>query len=231
MTVHFVSHLNTQALRSRLIDRLAQEKKTLFEVIQNFDRLGQREISDYQNLCRHLIGSLDAVLSSADWDRSSFLRYRLSSLKKIRNHARQLQNQLAGLLSSHDVHPDKLSENETQLYVSLYQSNGQDLKQWAAQLASISSHMIGRPIYQHEKDIQRAIRQKCVQGSESYAVVKIDRSKIMDASQSQRKDRWGNSLVNVMTDAVQSDQIIEWVHLNKHYHYSNQQLIPSQRGE
>lgn len=217
--------LKKEALKQRLIDCVGDEKKQFLQMADQFYQLKRRSEIDYRRLCEAIIASADHVLMADDWDSSLFLRNTLKSLKKIREQALQLREHLGGSAEAKYT-PPTLSEGVVKLYISLYQSNGHDLKLWASQLASISSHMIGRPVYESEEEAIKAIRRKLSQTSEAYAVVSVDKSKIVGADQLRpRKDRLGNTLINLLPGAITDASILEFVHAGKRYYFCDQRLV------
>src|SRR3990167_1083131 len=151
--------LKNEELKRHLIQCVDEEKKHFVQVAEEFYRLGRRTDDDYRKLCQAVINAIDQVLLANEWDTSLFLRNTLKPLRNIRDQAFELQKRLGEKIETGYVEP-MLAENITKLYISLYQTNGHDLKQWALQLGSLSSNMIGRPIYQHEEDVIKIIRTK-----------------------------------------------------------------------
>lgn len=89
------------------------------------------------------------MLYADNWDESLFLRDTLKPIRKIYyEEALVLREKLGGDESTKKlITLLELPENKVKLYVSLYQSNGHDYKQWEAQLTSLESYMIGQPVY------------------------------------------------------------------------------------
>ena len=130
------------------------------------------------------------------------MRNTLKPIKKLYEEVLPLKEKLDGEQAGQAFTTPALIENKVKLYVSLYQSNGHDLKQWALQLASLESCMVGRPIYQNEADAMQAICQKLSQLSEACVVLAVDQSKIISQENRLRKDRLGNLLTTVMPNAI-----------------------------
>lgn len=215
-----------EALKRRLMECVDAQKNHFFETAERFYQKNRRSETDYRQLCESIIQAADQVLSADNWDDSLFLRSTLKPLKKIREQALELQKILGQ--SDNAMVPGKIDVNESsvQLYVSLYQANGHDLNQWAAQLASLSSYMVGRPIYQNESEAIQNIRSKISQLSESYVVVIVPKQKMIQDHQAKtRKDRLGNALISLLPDAMTQHKIIEFVHNEKHYHFNGKDLM------
>jgi intracellular multiplication protein IcmQ len=215
-----------EELKRHLVECVTQQKQTFVTLAEEFYHLGRRTDADYYRLCRAVIDAVDQVLASSDWDASLFLHNTLKPLRELREHALQLLENMGGENAADFAEP-AVAADKVKLYISLYQTNGHDLKQWAAQLGSLSSYIIGRPIYQTETEVVTAIRAKLSQLSEAYVVVAVDPEKIINDHQaSSRKDRFGQSLISLLPHAIDSDRIIKFVHQGKSYIYRHQQLMP-----
>lgn len=232
MTLNFSHSVHTdiknEELKRRLIDCVDIEKDKFMEVAENFYRSSPRTEHGHLELCEAIINAVDHVMSAGQWDDSLFLRSTIKPLQAIRENALKLKDDLTGNLKIKQSAEPSVKEACVKLYVSLYQANGHDMKQWASQLSSLSSYMVGRPVYQNEEDVVKAVRLKSSQTSEGYVVVAIDKSKIISRDFSRpRKDRLGNMLVNLVPGSVNSENIIEFVHLGKRYYFQKDQLVPN----
>lgn len=209
-------------LKRRLIECVETESVQFIELAEAFYAKGRRTKDDYRRLCDAIIEAAEHVLSADAWEASLFLRNTLKPIKEIYEEAVALKEKLGTSENEQSFTTPSIAGNKVKLYVSLYQSNGHDFKQWAAQLASLSSYMVGRPIYQNEAEVAQAIRLKLSQLSEAYVTVAVDPVKIISAENKPRKDRLGNTLISVLPNAIKSENIIEFVHQGKRYHYVNQ---------
>ena len=232
MTLNF-SHaartdIKNEALKRRLVDCVHAEKDKFITVAENFYRITRRSEQNYLELCDAIIAAVDQVMKEGPWEDSLFLRNTIKPLQSIREQALELQANLKKESSGHTAVGPAIKEECVKLYVSLYQANGHDMKQWAGQLSSLSSYMVGRPVYQDEDSMIKTLRLKQSQTSEAYVVVAVDKSKIISRDFSRpRKDRLGNLLVNLIPGSVDSENIIEFVHQDKHYYFYNNQLVPA----
>ncbi len=225
-TLITTSQQRGEDLKRRLIECLEKEKDKFVTIAQAFYQK-QRSDASALALTKDIIETVDRVLAAGDWDDSLFLRSTIKPLKQIREEAMAVRDELiARDIKEDDIQEPELADDVIKLYVSLYQADGHDLKKWAAQLSSITSYMVGRPIYNKEQDIQSVMRQKLSQTSEAYAVIGIEAKKIITNEFSRgREDRWGHELVNVESGAVTPDNVVEFVHAGRRYHFRKQQLI------
>lgn len=218
--------LKYEELKRRLIECINQESGKFLLAAENFNELGRREEKDYLALCNAIIAAVDHVLEGGNWDESLFLRNTIKPLKEIRDHAIELRQHFDDVEGVKNSVIPEAGENCVKLYVSLYQANGHDMKKWANQLSSLGSYMIGRPVYRKEEDVIQVVRKKLSQTSEAYVIVAVDKSKIISEEYAKpRKDKLGNELVNLVPDAIDDQNILEFVHQGKRYYFSDHQLV------
>lgn len=211
--------IKNETLKRHLIDIVCAQTARFIRVAEEFYAKSHRTEDDYRQFCEEIIEAAEQVLGSGNWGESLFLHNTLKPIKKIYETALFLKKKLDGDTKKHFAL--ELPENKIKLYVSLYQSNGYDYKQWIAQLASLGSYMVSRPIYKNESDVIKAIQLKLSQVSEAYVVVVVDPSRIIYDESRPRKDRMGNTLVT-LTPAIKKENIIEFVHQGKRYYYREQ---------
>ena len=214
-------------LKRRLLECVNNEKSNFLNLAEDFYGQQQRSEESYLQFCKAVIATIDNVLTAGDWEDSLFLRNTVKPLKKIREEALELLQQISGDTSNvKNSEIPTLSEDTVALYISIFQNNGHNLPQWELQLQSITSHLLGRPVYQNEEDMQKAIRLKLAQTSEAYIVVAVKRSAIQsELYQPQRLDRNGNPLVTLTDSAVSPENILEFVHQGKRYHFLKGRLF------
>ena len=215
------------ALKQQLIDCLKQEKVDFIEIARDFYQQDRRTKKDYLELTDAIIAAVDHVLNTNDWEESLFLRNALKPLKKIRDSAITLKEEATMTVADQQITLRGLEDDEMLVYISIFQSEGHNLRKWALQLSSLRSYLLGRPIYEKEADVAKMIRQKLVQTSEAYVVVAVKNNEIQNFSyQAERIDRFGNPLLTLKDTAVKSDNIFEFVHQNQRYFFVNGKLIP-----
>ncbi len=223
------THIKDEALRQHLLESVNQEKTQLTEMAEAYYEQAPHNDETYLNYCKKIIAMIDNILAAGNWEDSLFLRNTVKPLKQIREQAIALQQQILGQHDTATHEHKKPGPNKKFVYISLYQSDGHNLKQWELQLKSIAQHMVARPAYQHEADVQKSIHQKIEQASEAYAVVVVDNS-ALNASRFQppRHDRNGHLLLTLPSGSVSVENIIEFVHQGQHYHFVKGQL--AQKG-
>lgn len=207
--------MNLEISKTDLLATVQQEKIDFTQLADKFYQQTHRSTESYVGLCEAVIKAVDRIEASGDWQQSAFLKNSFDSLKKCRDQAQELYMQLTGKnLLQQDM--KVLSANQTRCFISLYQSQGHDLKQWALQLMSIENHIVGRPIYRNEDDVQKVMRLKLSQTQEAYAVLAVENHKIIEQGK-KRVDRIGNELLTLPAGSVKTENVLEFVHLGRRY--------------
>lgn len=220
---------NNDALKQHLLDSVKQQKANFMTIAKEFYQKGHRSREEYIQLTDAIIQAVDNVLNENSWDDSLFLRNTLKPLKEIREEAIRLKQEATMTVEEHKMSLRGLTEDEMFAYISIFQSDGQNLRKWELQLNSIRSHLLGRPVYENEDDVQKVMRQKVIQTSEAYIVVAIKKEDVQNfAYQASRVDRLGNPLLTLKESAVKPENIFEFIHQGKRFFFKNGKLIPQE---
>lgn len=215
--------MNLELSKTDLLACVQQEKIDFTQLADTFYQQTHRSSESYVSLCEAVIKAVDRIEASGDWQQSAFLKNSFDSLKKCREQAQTLYMQLTGKnLLQQDM--KVLSANQTRCFISLYQSQGHDLKLWALQLMSIENHIVGRPIYRNEEDVQKVMRLKLSQTQEAYAVLAVENHKIIEQGK-KRVDRIGNELLTLPAGSVKTENILEFVHVGRRYRLNKGVLV------
>lgn len=229
MATHLAENASHQseALKQHLIDCLKQEKIDFTEIAKAFYQQGQRAETDCLALTDQIIAAVDHILEAENWDESLFLRNALKPLKEIREQAIALKKEATMTVADQQTVLRDLEDDEMLVYISVFQSEGHNLRRWELQLNSLRSYLLGRPVYEKESDVVKVLRQKLVQTSEAFVVVAIRKSDVQTfAHQAERVDRYGNVLLTLKDTAVKPENIFEFVHQGKRYFFKEGKLIP-----
>ena len=214
----------TLTSRQQLLETLQSEEKQLKTLLEEFYRQ-PRSSESCLTCANHIVVLLDRIFSAGDWEESLFLRNTAKPLRKIYEDAQEAIQKLQGN-SAQNYTLSVLQEDEKLLFISLFQSQGLDLRKWEAQLNSIDRYLLGRPIYFEEADVARAIRIKAIQTAEAYCSMVIKKAWILnDLLRPPRLDRNGRPLVNVKPGQIRSEYIREFVHQGDRYYFVNGKLL------
>jgi len=220
------ANVKSDALKQQLVECVKNENADFTEIAKEFYQKGQRTSEDYLAFNAAIIEAIDHVLEAGDWGDSLFLRNTVKPLKKIRDEALKLQQEVGEASGEKKITLRDLNDDEMLIYISIFQSEGHNIRKWELQLSSLQSHLLGRPVYENEADAQKVIRQKLVQISEAYVVVAIKKSDIQDfAYQAKRVDRHGNALLTLKENAVKPENIFKFLHQGKEYCFVNGKLV------
>ncbi len=212
--------------RSHLSKAVDEQKKKFLALAQAFYDGSERTEAQALELTEAILEAIDNILKVEDWDSSLFLRSTIKPIRELREEVIATRNTLKEQQGLIEIAEYQLLDDETKVYVSLYQSDGHSLVKWEGQLASIDCYMAGRPIYKNEADIKKTIRQKLLQMSEAYAVVVVKKSAVMDQGfEAPKTDRYGHELLTLEQGILSSDKVIEFVHGGRAYHYRKQKLV------
>lgn len=161
---------------------------------------------------------LDEGIASGPWQNNLFLTGIKKKLEEIRNDfvvkvgLDQHHEQMTGdLLAASNA-------DNTEVYVALYQSQGNNMNKWQEVVTSLVNYTMGRPIYFNEADAQAAIRLNDRNLNHAYAVIKVPSDAILTgANDIPRADREGRKLVSLHESAIQLKNIVRLVHATGHY--------------
>lgn len=213
-------------LKRRLIECIKSEKIKFLTFADLFYKNDHREEEDYIKLCKEIIVTVDRILNEDKWDDSLFLRNAIKPLREIKQQAEDILAQVNPTQDNELLAMPTLDDDMTLVYISIFQSDGHNLKRWELQLRSILRYLVGRPVYEKENEVQRAIRLRLVQTSEAYIVVAVKKTAIInDPYQPKRVDRNESTLLTLAPNAVKEENILKFVHQNKSYRVINGRLV------
>jgi intracellular multiplication protein IcmQ len=209
--------------KRQLVESIETENQRLKELLDHFYAQERRNEQNYAEINETILQAIDKLLAAGDWEGSLFLRNAAKPLRQAREEIIKIQQKLQAPADKQYIAPI-VGEDMMVVYVSLYQSNGFDLAGWERQLQSLTSYTQGRPIYQNEDEINRAIRARLVPTSEAYIKVAIKKAAILTGLK-QLNDKLNQPLLNVSEGAILPTNILEFVHAAKHYIFIGGRLI------
>lgn len=226
LSVNTKENVQSEDLKRRLLDCITSEKVNLTKLLEEFNSQSYPDDESYAQLCKVTLEIIDKVLKSGNWEDSLFLHNTVKPLKKLREEIQHLLQRIEGGNELYDLDLPQLSEDSVKLYISIFQNDGHNMRKWELQLRSITSHLMGRPVYRNEEDVKSAIRLRFVQASEAYIVVGVKKALIQSNSHlPARQDRNGSELVALKPNAVTPENILEFVHMNKRYYFVKTKLV------
>jgi intracellular multiplication protein IcmQ len=212
-------------LRQKLLTCLEQEQQTLRKLLNEFYDQSQKKEDDYARVNQKITEILNRIINAGDWDSSLFLRNTISLFKKRLDVSNVLKEEFESQgVVAEQAFPPVDPENAIVLYVSLYQSDGNDLQKWEGQLRSILKIAHSRPIYDEESKVTNVLRSNLNRNTDAYVKVLVDKNEIIDSARI-LKDRFGQELTTISMTAIRPENVIEFVHQGKRYNFLNKKLI------
>jgi intracellular multiplication protein IcmQ len=184
-------------------------------------------------VAQQLMSALRQLLAAGDWLSSILLQ---TFSKEWEKHCQEIQEWLNDNNKAAELSKTSLQSLGTAgkilVYVSLYQTEGNNLQKWTNTLKMLGHYSQTRPIYRQEEHMQVIIRTKAEQQREAYAIVEINENDILPSSVGRTVvDRLDHELLTLKRDAIKSENIIQFVHNGNHYDFVENQLLPKEVEE
>lgn len=188
--------------------------------------LSDEELRKYLDI----LTALDKTIEEGPWEETLFLRGIGKKLKEARERFVRDSGLDKYTDPSQTSHPVAgLAAQDAQaidVYVSLYQAEGVNIRKWAIILNSLPALSITRPIYKNEEDIQAAIRTKTYQINDAYAVVRINKDDMLKPTDDKPPvDRYGRELLVLREGAVRTENVVRFIHTSGVYQFRNGMLV------
>ena len=169
---------------------------------------------------------LDEGIGSGPWQGNLFLTGIKKKLEEIRDDfvAKVGLDQHHKQMAS-DVLAAK-SADYTEVYITLYQSQGSNMSKWQEVVISLVNYTMGRPIYYDETEARAAIRLNDRNLNHAYVVVKVPSDAILThITDVPRTDREGRKLISLREAAIQLKNVVRLVHATGQYKWVRNFLV------
>lgn len=181
-------------------------------------------LDDEKKANLEILKSLDEALEKGPWESSLFLKGIGKKLKDIRDKFKDEMGleeaKIANLTQSSTEIP------LVEVYVSLYQSEGNNIRKWHSVVATLVGHSVSRPVYKKEQDIVNALKAKDYKVNDAYVVVKIKPEHILlPADDRPTVDREGRELLTLREGAIKLNNIVRFVHISGEYKLIENALV------
>lgn len=147
-------------------------------------------------------------------DKFRFIRDRLKALQaRIEESLTQIQKQ-------EDDKADKILEDETLVYVYLYNAQGMTIQTWQKMLRPkvFYEYSINRPIYAEKSQIDSFIRGKANKAQHGYLTIAVKKDDILKPTDSDKtKDAIGGQLIRVREGALHPDRLFTFTQGGNEY--------------
>lgn len=168
--------------------------------------------------------ALDRVVSDLPWKQSVFLSALGKKFEKIRD---EFKNDIGkSFLNTHDLNTntDKalLKPDQKELFVAIYNAQGQDLGLWAKIIYNLTNQFVSRPIYMNDSSVKEMIRSKVNLRNEGYVSIYVYENDFLDIPEERRpKDKLGNLLCQLKERVITEEKINKFYHESGIYEYKN----------
>ncbi len=182
-----------------------------------------------QNLKRNLkiLKALDKAIKDGKWEGKLIFQAAGKKLREMRDRLRHQLNRDEDLTSKRSHIAKRIAKRTGQfeIFVSLYNADGDDIKKWAMVIKSLGTSVITRPIYNTEIEIQTLIRSKITKQNEAYLVVYINKTDLLAPSNGNApRDRLGHEMLMVKEGALDLHNITRFVHISSEYKFIDNTL-------
>jgi intracellular multiplication protein IcmQ len=171
-----------------------------------------------------LIRELDELIVKGQWEGSLFYQ---AVGKKLREFSEQLKTEYQVDTEATFSSPNEMMDYVKQkaglieVFISVYCTEGRNIKKWELVLANLPKQIVSRPIYKKEKDIKDSINIKDNPVNDAYVVVYVTEMDILKPSFRDKvlADKFGHELLRLKEDALKPENITKLVHLTGEYAY------------
>lgn len=176
-----------------------------------------------------ILKALDEAITDGPWDKSNFLRavgkklavikenFVVNTKDKNKNNAKEQDVQISTL---------DIGSKQKEIFISLYASEGSNLKVWERILANLPKQIVSRAIYEKEEDIKKLIKSKIQKINEAYIAIYINQEDLLTLSADKiPKDKFGVNLLVLKNQTLNLENICKFVHESGVYRYIKGQLL------
>ena len=214
-----------QDLKRKLLECIDKEARQFSEIARTYFVKDHLSKEDKTGLLNSVINTVDHVMAGGDWNTSLFLRNTIKPLMAIKAEAELELSKLQMKADEKSVTIQPATENESEVYISLFQSDGYNVGKWAMQLRSLDRYVVGRPIYRNQTDVEKRIRLRAAGGNEAYVAVIVKKVDIQADAGAPLKDQFEHPLCLLKEAALRNGRIVAFVHQEIRYHFVDGQLI------
>ncbi len=177
-------------------------------------------------LAQELLKALDDFLSAGDWDATLFLKANKKKLEALRGQVESLLNEVSAKKAGDTQIKREPPPGYKRVYVSLFQAEANNMLKWQSTIKGLEKYSVSRPVYWEEAHVQAWIRNKADPAREGYVIAFVKETDIVKPYQGKVvADRFGHELVTLRERAIELANIVEFVHNEKRYRYSQGELV------
>jgi intracellular multiplication protein IcmQ len=169
-----------------------------------------------------VVAICNEILAAGDWHSSAFLQQMISPVEETK--LTMLDSLGGGEAEQFDfgsMQPADMQE----VFIAIYQSDGHNMAAWSLMMRSLPEFMLGRPVYADEESAVAFIRSKADRSTEAYVKAYIPKQAIMDDEGLVRRDRIGQTLLQIGHGALLVKNIRSFHHMGDSYIFNGKDLI------
>ena len=176
-----------------------------------------------------ILKALDDAIADGPWEKSNFLRVIGKKLNDIRekfvsqlhtpgSDKEKLVSDASKLLALHSNHQE--------IFISVYSTDGTNIRSWEKILLNLPKQMVYRSIYTAEDDVIELIKTKPNKNNEAYVSIYINPNDILVRSQDKTPlDKLGKPMLSLKDNSISLDNINQFVHASGTYRLFHGQLV------
>ncbi len=178
-----------------------------------------------------ILEALNKLLKDSVWEKSLFLKASAKKIRGIRDtlkaHAElPEEEENSGVLSNNLASRFAARLGQVEIFVSLYNADGNNFKKWEKSLLNISGQSSTRPVYINEKDIRELVRSKEKKKNEAYVSILINQDELVSPPEGKApEDSMQHKLLILRDRALKVENIVRFVHQSGSYRFRNNHLI------
>lgn len=142
-----------------------------------------------------------------------FIRDRLKALQQ------SVHDALQTIKVIDEVKERIIAEDETLVFVYLFNAHGVDLQSWLkmVQPAVYYEYSVNRPIYNDKEHIESLVRSKANRIQHGYLVFVIKKAEIISKPDTATKDNLGLPMVKIKEGTLKRENLLAFMHNNNQY--------------
>lgn len=187
----------------------------------------KEKLSDQQN--EAILKALDEAINNGPWDQSNFLRAIGKNLSDVRANFVSYLGTRSQQQIKEEMHVATrmiLRNEQQEVFVSLYSSDGSNLQSWEKIVANLPRQMISRPIYACEEHVKELIRSKDNKQNEAYIGIYVNKTDVISLPPDKALvDKFGNLLITVKDKTLNLENITRFNHSSGVYQFDRTRLI------
>lgn len=177
-----------------------------------------------------ILQALDEAIEEGPWDATVFFQAIRNKLIEIRNQFEKetgLTEENVSSASRATLFGNMAKRHGmVEVFILLYNADGNSIPKWENLLRSISSQIVSRPVYRLEADAKSALRAATNRMNEAYVSVFIQEDEILPSQLARAPhDRHGHEILSVKEGAIQCENIDQFIHSSGQYDFKNNKLI------